>query len=227
MLIRNGEPQQVILDDAVRRKLLQPLSLQEEAGLASLGATPALLTALRAPAMMSPPQAVADYEARRQQQQQEQLAVTQVATPPVTKSVPNESGTKPLELKFTAADGSTVDLAKLRGKVVLIDFWATWCEPCMHEVPNVVAVYKRFHEKGFEIVGISLDSHKDAMLKVTLEKEMTWPQYFDGKGGKNEISSAFHINSIPAMWLVNKNGFVVTTNARGNLEAEVAKLLAE
>lgn len=175
-------------------------------------------------------ESAAGYEARRQQQQQqqqEQLAAEQAATPPATKSEPNEPGAKPLELKFTAADGSTVDLAKLRGKVVLIDFWATCCEPCMQEVPNVVAVYKAFHEKGFEIIGISLDSRKDTMLKVTREKEMTWPQYFDGKGPNNEISSAFHINLIPAMWLVNKKGYVVTTDARGNLEAEVARLLAE
>jgi thiol-disulfide isomerase/thioredoxin len=134
---------------------------------------------------------------------------------------------QPLALKFDAADGSPVDLTRLRGKVVLIDFWATWCGPCMKEVPNVVAAYQKYHEKGFEIVGISLDQKKDAMLRVAAQKGMTWPQYFDGKGWNNEISSGFHIRSIPTMWLVNKNGLVATTEARENLDAAIAKLLAE
>ncbi len=134
---------------------------------------------------------------------------------------------KPFELKFTAVDGSPVDLAKLRGKVVLLDFWATWCGPCMAEVPNVVAAYKKLHAKGFEIVGISLDQNKAAMLRVTKEKGMTWPQYFDGKGWENEISSKYGIETIPAMWLINKKGLLVSTEAGEGLEEAVEKLLAE
>ena len=134
---------------------------------------------------------------------------------------------KPLELKFTAVDGSEIDLAKFRGKVVLLDFWATWCGPCMMEVPNVVAAYQKYHGKGFEIIGISLDQDKEAMLKVTNEKGMSWPQYFDGEGWKNKISSSFGIDSIPAMWLINKKGIVVNTDAREDLEGSLKKLLAE
>ncbi|MBP7949227.1 MAG: redoxin domain-containing protein [Verrucomicrobiales bacterium] len=136
---------------------------------------------------------------------------------------------KPLELSFTAVDGTEVDLAKLRGKVVLIDFWATWCGPCMAEVPNVVKTYEKLHEKGFEIVGISLDNEEDKekLLSTTKEKKMTWVQHFDGKGWKNELAQKYGINSIPAMWLVNKKGMVVNFNARGGLEANVEKLLAE
>ncbi len=134
---------------------------------------------------------------------------------------------KPLDLKYTAIDGTEIDLAKMRGKVVLVDFWATWCGPCMGEVPNVVAAYKKYHDKGFEVVGISLDQDKDAVLRVTKEKGMTWPQYFDGKGWHNSISSSFGINSIPAMWLVNKDGLIATTDARENLESEIEKLLAK
>jgi len=91
----------------------------------------------------------------------------------------------------------------------------------------VVAAYAKYHEKGFEIVGISLDQHKSTMLRVAAQKGMTWPQYFDGKGWENEISTAFHIRGIPAMWLINKNGLVATTDARANLDAEISKLLAE
>lgn len=134
----------------------------------------------------------------------------------------------PLELKFSAVDGREVDVAQLRGKVVLVDFWATWCGPCQAEVPNVVAVFKKYHEHGFEVVGISLDEDKDAMLKFTKEQGMTWPQYFDGQGWENAISSKHGIRSIPAMWLIDKKGKVRSTEARGEqLTSLIEKLLAE
>ena len=135
--------------------------------------------------------------------------------------------TEPLDLKFTAMDGTEVDLAKMRGKVVLIDFWATWCGPCVNEIPNVVQAYENLHSKGFEIVGVSLDQDKAKLESFTKEKGMTWPQFFDGKGWQNEISSRFGIQSIPAMWLINKKGLLVSTNARPKLQEQVEKLLAE
>lgn len=138
-----------------------------------------------------------------------------------------ELQTKPLDLKFKAVDGREVDLAQLRGKVVLIDFWATWCGPCVAELPNVIKAYDKLHAKGFEIIGISLDQDKAALEAFVKEKGMAWPQYFDGKGWENEISTRYGIASIPAMWLVNKKGIVTSTEARGALEATVEKLLAE
>ncbi len=134
---------------------------------------------------------------------------------------------KPLELKFTTVDGKAFDLAKLRGKVVLVDFWATWCGPCRMEIPHVVNIYKKLHEKGFEIVGISLDSSKDKLVAYAKEKEMTWPQYFDGLTWNNKISSSYGISGIPTMWLVDKKGFVRNTEARADLENQVNKLLTE
>jgi peroxiredoxin len=132
----------------------------------------------------------------------------------------------PVAIKFTAVDGRKVDLSKMKGKVVLIDFWATWCGPCVAEIPNVKKTYAKLHKKGFEIVGISLDSKEDKLTEFVADKGMTWPQHFDGKGWSNTIAKEFGIRSIPAMWLIDTNGNLVDMNARHNLEEKVEKLLA-
>lgn len=130
----------------------------------------------------------------------------------------------PLELKATAVDGSQIDLEKLRGKVVLLDFWATWCGPCVQEAPKVVATYNKLHDKGFEIIGISLDQNKESVSRFTKKLGMTWPQYFDGD---KQVSSRFGIEAIPTMWLIDKEGHIASVEARDDLSGKAEKLLAK
>jgi thiol-disulfide isomerase/thioredoxin len=134
---------------------------------------------------------------------------------------------KPLELKLKSIDGEDVDLEKLRGKVVLIQFWATWCGPCMAEMPHVQSVYGKLHDKGFEIIGISLDDEEKELRAVLKKKKISWAQCFDGKGWESPLAKRFGIDAIPALWLVNKKGMVVDMEAGEDLEEKVTKLLGE
>jgi thiol-disulfide isomerase/thioredoxin len=125
-------------------------------------------------------------------------------------------------------DGKAIDLAAYKGKVVLIDFWATWCGPCVAELPNVIAAYEKYHAKGFEIIGISLDQSKDKLTAFTKEKNMTWRQYFDGLGWQNKVSTKYGIDSIPATFLLDGTGKIVAKDLRGDaLDKKLAELLAK
>jgi thiol-disulfide isomerase/thioredoxin len=105
-----------------------------------------------------------------------------------------------------------IDLAEYKGKVVLLDFWATWCGPCIAELPHVQAAYEKYHGKGFEIIGISLDRDRAALEKFIADRKMTWRQHWDEK---NEVAGAYGVRSIPSTWLIAPDGKVAAVGLRG------------
>ncbi len=125
-------------------------------------------------------------------------------------------------------DGKPLSVSRFKGKVLLVDFWATWCGPCRVELPNVIATYEKHHKKGFEILGISLDQDEQAMKKFLASNKMTWPQYFDGLGWKNKLAARYGVNSIPATYLLDAQGKIIALDLRGDdLEKAVAAALAK
>ena len=134
---------------------------------------------------------------------------------------------QPLDIRFTALDGREVDLAKLKGKVVLVEFWSTSCGPCIAELPALKAAYEKSHGRGFEVVAIALDYKESVLRRFIKEKELPWPQHFDGKGWENKFAVQFGIFSIPTTWLVDKRGILVDTYSRSDLEQRIGSLLRE
>ncbi len=137
-------------------------------------------------------------------------------------------GSEPIAFNVKSIKGETLSPSKYKGKVLLIDFWATWCGPCIAEMPNVKGIYGKYHDDGFEIVGISLDQSRDKLDAYLKQQKIEWPQYFDGKWWNNDVARMYGVQSIPTTLLVDRHGKIRYKSLRGKqLEMAVKQLLDE
>ena len=148
---------------------------------------------------------------------------------PVDVASATEPGETFVDIALPGPQGQTVKVRDYVGqnKLVLIDFWASWCGPCMREMPTVVKAYERFHAKGLEIVGVSLDKDKASWLAAIEQTGQKWPQMSDLKGWDCEGAQFYNIQSIPANVLIDAHGKIVARDLRGDaLLEEIESRLA-
>lgn len=132
-------------------------------------------------------------------------------------------GANPIPFQAKDLLGQTINLERYRGRVLLLDFWATWCMPCQAEIPSVRAAYRNFHSRGFDIVGISLDQpgERPALVSFLREHGMTWPQIYDGRYWNSRIAALYKVQAIPFTVLIGRDGKIAAVGARG-LELQTA-----
>lgn len=153
-------------------------------------------------------------ELARQQEEQQAMLDNMI---PVGSEAPDFTQNTP--------EGKPLSLSSLRGKVVLIDFWASWCRPCRMENPNVVKVYDKYHNKGFEILGVSLDRDRDAWLQAIEHDGLPWKHVSDLQFWNNAVAQQYGISSIPHTILLDREGKVLAKNLRGKaLEDKLAEV---
>lgn len=132
------------------------------------------------------------------------------------------------EIALPSPDGSTVKLSAMRGKYVLVDFWASWCPPCRAENPNIVAAYQQYKNKNFDILGVSLDDDKDAWQKAITKDNLTWHHVSDLKRWESAPARVYNVQSIPTNFLVDPNGVIIARDLRGPaLQQKLSELLGK
>ena len=138
---------------------------------------------------------------------------------------------RPMQITGTLLSGEPFDQRSLAGKVVLVDFWATWCGPCVAEIGNLREQYAKWHDRGFEVVGVSLDEDRQTLEQFVRAKQIPWPILYEepgGRGWQHPLATYYGITGIPTVVLIGRDGNVVTLDARGKkLAAALEKLLGE
>ena len=145
---------------------------------------------------------------------------------PLTASAQMNTGKTASELSLPDRDGNVLKLSDLKGKVVLIDFWASWCGPCRKNNPHLVKLYQKYHEKGLEIYGVSLDNDHRSWQAAVQQDQINWIQVIDDKGWEASSALAYGVDMIPSSFLIDRDGVIRKINAEGwPLESEIKSLL--
>ena len=130
------------------------------------------------------------------------------------------------DISLPNANDSIVHLSSLKGKVVLIDFWASWCEPCRQSNPQTARLYKKYKEQGLEVVGVSIDNKKQEWLQAVKSDKLSFIQVNDDNGWAAPVANDYGVNEIPSTFLVNKEGKIIAIDADGNnLDKEIKEAL--
>lgn len=135
------------------------------------------------------------------------------------------AGMQAPEIDLPSPNGNNIKLSSLRGKVVLIDFWASWCSPCRRANPHVVSLYNKYHDKGFEIYGVSLDKSRENWIKAIADDGLVWSQVSDLKYWQSEAGRAYGVGSIPHTVLIDEGGKIIAIGLRGaSLDAKLKEI---
>ena len=130
------------------------------------------------------------------------------------------------EISLPNSNDSTINLSSFKNKVVLVEFWASWCMPCRQSIPNVIRLYKKYKSKGFEVFSISIDVNKADWLAAVQYDKIPYMQVNDKMGWNSLVATAYNVNAIPSTFLLDKTGKIIAINAYGSrLERKIKKLL--
>jgi peroxiredoxin len=143
-----------------------------------------------------------------------------------TASAQVKKGEPAPEISLAGTDGNLVNLSDLKGKVVLVDFWASWCGPCRYNNPRLIKLYQKYHEKGLEILGVSVDNTSANWKEAIKEDRLEWVQVNDNKGWDGSVAKTYNVNAIPASFLIDKEGVIRAIDMEGRaLETKIKSLL--